>query len=71
MAKLNKFKRIRKIATVAEHNRKYALQQAEDISPEVAAQKFTDLAGGISTLPRESPPKAPTPSLGQLFSFCK
>lgn len=68
MAKPNKFKRIRKIATVAEHNRKYALQQVEEATPEVQAHKLNELTG---SLPPESPPKPPTPSLGQLFSFCK
>lgn len=70
MAKQNKFKRIRKIATVAEHNRKYALQQAEDATPEAAVYKAT-MNGGMTILPPEMGAKPATPSLGQLFSFCK
>ena len=69
MAKPNKFKRIRKIANVAEHNRKYALQQDANKCPEVVAHKVTDLVGGSGILLPESPPKPANPTLGQLFSF--
>ena len=70
MAK-NKFKRIRKLASVAEHNRKYGLQQAEDSTPEAQLQKLNELSGALRFLPPELPEKPATPSLGQLFSWTK
>jgi hypothetical protein len=71
MAKRNNFKRIRKIADITEHNRKYALLQAEQNSPEALEHKVSELHGAMRILPAESPPKQPAPSLGELFSFCK
>lgn len=71
MAKKNNFKRIRKIASIAEHNRQYALKQDVNKCPEVEGFKVVEGNGVINYLPVESPPKPATPSLGQLFSFVK
>lgn len=71
MAKKNNFKRIRKIASIAEHNRQYALKQDVNKRPEEAVYQMSELYGSLIHLPAESPPKPATPTLGQLFSFVK
>lgn len=66
MAKKTNFKRIRKIADVAEHNRKYGL--TKDSTEETETIKFNHTDMGTEP---ELTPRPVAPSLGQLFSFCK
>lgn len=71
MAKKNSFHRIRKIAATAEHNRQYALKQEAAKANEVKGFELTESNGMLNYQPDEPAPKPATPSLGQLFSFCK
>lgn len=71
MNKRNKYSRIRKLAAVSEHNRKYDLQQAVGNTPAEPSQDVSDGGGVIKILPPALPKKPETPTLGQLFSFSK